>query len=97
MSAKARLEAFPQGITVEGATPKRGGEVVDFGVHHLPLPGAAPAVKKGGSLPPLPPPLVRCGEAPCEAGDTQADALRRFTAEDSGNPCQPASNADFQE
>ena len=40
--------AFPPGITVEGATPKRGGEVVDFGVHRLPLPGAAPAAKNRG-------------------------------------------------
>ena len=31
---------FPPGITVEGATPKRGGKVVDFSVHHLPLPVA---------------------------------------------------------
>ena len=33
--------------------------MVDRRVDHLPLPGAAPAVKKGGSLPPLPPPPVR--------------------------------------
>ncbi len=56
--------AFPPGTTVEGATPKRGGEVVDFGVHHLPLPGAAPAAKNPGSLPPLPPPPVRLHDAP---------------------------------
>ena len=31
--------------------------MVDRRVDHLPLPGAAPAVKKGG-LPPLPPPRV---------------------------------------
>ena len=60
------------------------------------LPRAAPAAKKRGSLPPLPPPPVRRADAPGEAGDTQADALWRFTAEDSGNPCQPTSNADFQ-
>ena len=71
--------------------------MVDRRVDHLPLPGAAPAGKKGGSLPPLPPPPVRRADAPGEAGDTQADALRRFTAEEAGNPCQPASNADFQE
>ena len=71
--------------------------MVNFGVHHLPLPGGAPAPKNRGSLPPLPPPPVRRADAPGEAGDTQADALRRVTAEDSGNPCQPASNEDFQE
>ena len=30
--------------------------MVNFGVHHLPLPGGAPAPKMMGSLPPLPPP-----------------------------------------
>ena len=64
--------------------------------HHLPLPGAAPAAKKGGSLPPPTPPTVRRADAPGEAGDTQRGALLRFPAEDSGNPCQPMSNADFQ-
>ena len=67
---------------------------MDRRVDHLPLPGAAPAVKKGGSLPPLPPPPVRRHAAPCEAGTTQAGAALRFTAEDSRNPCQLASNAD---
>ena len=71
--------------------------MVNFGVHHLPLPGAAPAVKKRGSLPPLPPPPVRRHDAPCEAGTLDAGAARGFTPEDSGNPCQPVSNADFQE
>ena len=63
--------AFPPGITVEGATPEGGGEVVDFGVHHLPLPGAAPAAKNPGSLPPLPPPPVRRHDAACEGVDTR--------------------------
>ena len=63
--------AFPPGITVEGATLKRGGEVVDFGVHHLPLPGGAPAPKIGGSLPPIPPPPVWRHDAPCEGVDTR--------------------------
>ena len=76
--------------------PKRGGEVVDFGVHHLPLPGGAPAPKNRGSLPPLPPPPVRRHDAPCEAGTRDAGAARGFTPEDSGNPCQPASNAESQ-
>ena len=33
--------------------------MVDFGVHHLPLPGGAPAPKKWGSL--SPPPPLPCG------------------------------------
>ncbi len=68
--------------------------MVNFGVHHLPLPGGAPAPKNRGSLPPLPPRPVRRHDAPGEARTTQAGAALRFTAEDSGNPCQPASNAD---
>ena len=66
-------------------------------VDHLPLPGGAPAPKKGGSLPPPSPPPVRRHEVPCEAGTRSAGAARDFTPEDSGNPCQPASNADFRE
>ena len=42
--------------------------MVNFGVHHLPLPGGAPAPKIGGSLLPLPPPPVRRHDAPCETG-----------------------------
>ena len=60
------------------------------------LPGAAPAAKNGGSLPPPSPPPVRRAGAPCEAGTTRGGAALRFTAEDSGNPCQPTSNADSQ-
>ena len=45
--------------------------MVDFGVHHLPLPGAALEAKNTGSLPPLPPPPVRRHDAPCEGLDTQ--------------------------
>ena len=63
-------------------------------VDHLPLPGGAPAPKKGGSLPPLPPPPVRRHTAPCEAATRGAGGALRFTAEDSSNPCQLASNAD---
>ena len=68
--------------------------MVDRRVDHLPLPGAAPAVKKGGSLPPPSPPPVRRHDAPCEAGTPWCGATRRFTPKDSGNPCQPTSNAD---
>ena len=66
--------------------------------HHLPCPVAHQRRKNGGrSLHhhPLPcgaPPLARRG------GDMRGGgALLRFTAEDAGNPCQPPSNADFQE
>ena len=44
---------------------------MDSGVHHLPLPGAAPAPKNTGSLPPLPPPPVRRHDAACEGADTR--------------------------
>ena len=47
---------------------------MDRRVDHLPLPGAAPAVKKGGSLPP--PSSLPCG-APGEAGTSEAQP--RFT------------------
>ena len=40
--------AFPPGITAEGATPKNGGEMVNFGVHHLPFPVAHQRLKSGG-------------------------------------------------
>ena len=66
-------------------------------VRRLTLAGAAPADKKGGSLPPPSPPPVRRADAPCEEGTRGGGALRRFTAEDSGNPCQPTSDATFQE
>ena len=69
--------------------------MVDFGVHHLPLPGGAPAPKKWGSLSPPSPPPVRRHDAPCEARDTRVGTARGFTPEDSGNPCQPLSNAGF--
>ena len=45
--------------------------MVDFGAHHLPLPGGAPAPKNPGSIPPLPPPPVRRHDAPCEGGDAK--------------------------
>jgi len=69
---------------------------VNFGVHHLPLPGAAPAPKNTGSLPPPSPPPVRCRDTPCEAGMHGVGAALRFTPEDLGNPCQPVSNKAFQ-
>ena len=65
ISAHTGSAALPAGITVEGATPHRGGEMVNFGVHHLSLPGGAPAPKNGGSLPPLSP--LSCGAPPRRA------------------------------
>ena len=70
--------------------------MVDFGVHHLRLPGGAPAPKIRGSLSPPSPPPVRRHDAPCEAGTRRTGAARRFTAEDLGNPCQSTSNAGFR-
>ena len=71
--------------------------MVNFGVHHLPLPGGAPAQKNRGSLPPPSPPPVRRRRRAVRGGDAQAGALLRFTAEDSGNTCQSLPNADFRE
>ena len=50
--------------------------MVNFGVHHLPLPGAAPAKKNRGSLPPLPPPPVRRAG---RGGDTRGAAPPRLS------------------
>ena len=72
---------------------KRGGEVVDFGVHHLPLPGGAPAPKNPGSLPPLPPPPGVAHRA------RRGHARRRpatVVAAGAGNPYQPVSHKAFQ-
>ena len=89
--------SLPAGITVEGATSPQGGKRVSFSLSPFSLPRAAPAAKKGGALPPPSPPLVRRAGAPCEAGTTRGGAALRFTPEEAGNPCQPTSNADFQE
>ena len=51
--------AFPQGSLWRERPPTGRGDGVTIRVHHLPLPGAAPAAKKGGSLPPPSP--VPCG------------------------------------
>ena len=83
-----------QGSLWRERPPKRGGVVVDFGVHHLPLPGAAPAAKNRGSLPPLPPPPVRRHDAACEGVDTRCRRRTGLYPIGCGNPCQPASNAD---
>ena len=66
--------------------------MVNFGVHDLPLPGGPPAPKNRGGLPPRS--LAPCGaaDAPCEAATRGVGTALRFTVEDSGNPCQPASN-----
>ena len=90
------ISAFPQGSLWRERPPTGRGDGVTIRAHHLPLPGGAPAPKNRGSLPPPSPPTVRRADAPGEAGDTQGGALLRFTAEDSGNPCQPTSNADSQ-
>ena len=92
----SRLGSLPAGITVEGATPPRGG--VNGGPKGGPFtpPRCRTSGEKGGALPPLPPPPVRRHDAPCEAGTRGGGAALRFTPEDSENPCQPASNAGFR-
>ena len=50
------LDGLPARDHCGGSDPRREGEVVDFGVHHLPLPGGAPAPKKVGvALSTIPP------------------------------------------
>ena len=88
--------AFPQG-SLWRERPPEGRVNRELRSETATPPGAAPAVKKGGSLPPLSPPLVRRADAPGEAGTRGGGALPRFTAQDSGNPCHPMPNVDFQE
>ena len=81
--------SFPQGsLWRERPPPLREGKVAR-GLATLPPARGAPAPKNWGSLPPPSPPAVRRADAPGEAGTGGGGALRRFTAEDSGNPCQP--------
>ena len=71
------LEAFPPGITVEGATLKTRGGRVARGLATFPPARGAPAAKMRGSLPPPPPPPVRRHAAPCEAGRHRTALCRR--------------------
>ena len=89
------LEAFPPGITVEGATPNGR---VDRAPLYAPVntPRCRTSGKKRGVAPSTSPPPVRRHDAPCEAGTRGAGAALRFTAEDSRNPCQLASSAGFR-
>ena len=89
-----RSMAFPPGITVERATPKRGRQRVSGPLSTFALPRGAPAPKKWGSLSPLSPPPVRRHDAPCEARTPWRGTARRVTAADLVNPRQPLSNAD---
>ena len=95
MSAKRRSMAFPPGMSVVRATPRKGRQRVSRPLSPFALPRAAPAAKTWGSLSPPSPPPVRRHDAPCEAGTRRTGAARRFTAEDLGNPCQSTSNAGF--
>ena len=53
------ISAFPQGSLWRERPPEGRGDGVTIRVHQRPLPGGAPASKKGGSLPPPSP--VSCG------------------------------------
>ena len=57
---------------------------MSFSLSPFTLPRAAPAAKKGGSLPPLPPPPVRRHDAPCEAGTPWRAAAVGFTPDELG-------------
>ena len=90
--------AFPPGITVEGATP-RNGEGRWWILACTTSPSLVPHQRQktgGRSLHFLPLP---CGATKRRARGWTRDAgtALRFTPEDSGNPCQPTSNAGFRE
>jgi len=64
--------------------------MVDFGVHHLPLPGGAPAPKIRGSLSPLPPPPGAAPRRAVRGGTREAQprfALSQLARGIRANPC----------
>ena len=86
----SRLDGLPAGITVEGATPPRRVLIVRHCVRRLTSSRAAPAAKKGGSLPPPAPHLVRRAVAPGEEGTREAQprfALSKRRRGIHANPC----------
>ena len=83
----AALDGLPARDHCGGSDPKNGGEMVNYGMHHLPLPGGAPAPKNMGSLPPL---ALPPGAAHGRRGDTPGAALPRLSQPTRGiraNPC----------
>ena len=90
------LDGLPARDHCGGSDPETRGGKVSGGLATFPPARGAPAAKNRGSLPPLAPPPVWRHDAPCEAGTRGAGAALCFTAEDSGNPCQPASNEGFR-
>ena len=69
--------AFPQGSLWRERPPAREGQRVSGPLSTFDLPRAAPAAKKGGSLSPPAPPLVRRAVEPGEGGTREAQP--RFT------------------
>ena len=93
MSAKARLEAFPPGITVEGATPEKGRGDGEFWRAPSPPPRCRASEKKQGVAPSTSSPSRAARRA------RRGHAGRRpatLVATDAGNPFQPASSKAFQ-
>ncbi len=91
--AAEALEAFPPGITVEGATPQNEGRKGVQRLGHLSTRSWRTSGKNEGVAPSTFSPSCAAPRRTVRGG---AGAALCFTAEDSGNPCQPASNAGFR-
>ena len=87
MSAKGRLEAFPQGITVEGATPENEGWKGGQRPGHFSTRSWRTSGQKGGVAPSTIPPSRAARRRAGRGGDTRGTAPLRFVAEDTGNSC----------
>ena len=87
---------LPAGITVEGATPRGEGRWCELTGAPTPPPRWRTSVQKRGVAPSTITPYRAARRRAGRGGDTRGGAPLRFTAEDSRNPCQPMSNADFQ-
>ena len=88
--------AFPPGISVVRATPKRGRQRVARPLSTFALPRGAPAPEIGGSL--SPPAALPCGAPLRRAGRGTREAKPRIAVSqpDAGNPFRSASCAAFR-
>ena len=96
-NASRPSQSLPAGITVEGATPQRGG--VSGGPKGGPLTPARwrTSGQKRGVAPSTCTLLLRREPRAGRGGDTQGAASLRLVALGAGNPCYPVSNRAFRE